>query len=469
MNESESDDVSMAEAETTAVEVELHDTATDGRGVGRLPGGKVVFVEGALGGECVTVRLERETRRMAEGTIQTLLKQSEMRQNPPCSQAERCGGCQLQHVTQEDQLTLKKQWLIQTLRRIGGWSSQQIDHAERLLRCHQARPLGYRVRARWHFDGATLGFFARRSHQVVSSEECLLLTPPLMVARSTLLAQLTTDELTRLYRRAGLVDVQFEATLLRNQAVVLSLGTLSCRRPQEKSTLQKTLQLLVKEWNGIQVDDQGFADVPHPECEPFRVGAQVFVQPHFEALSLYRAEILDSLRSLLKQPEFSSLERKNEWAAWDLYCGAGALSDLPGRAAGTGRQVTTWSVDGEAAAVAALQLNHPALAAHSLQADVREFIRNREDEVLLPDILICDPPRDGLGLAAAGDLSRLLADRGSPTALIWLACDNASLARDLKPFLDAGFKLHSMALFDCFTYTIHAETVVLLGSPGSNL
>ena len=467
MHDPELHDLPVTEAETAATEVELHDTATDGRGVGRLPTGKVVFVEGGISGECVTVRLEGETRTLAQGSLESVLKRSEMRQDPPCPQAARCGGCQLQHVTPEGQLTLKRQWLVQTLRRVGGWSSEQIDMADRLIRCQQASPQGYRVRARWHFDGETLGFFARRSHQVVSSEGCLLLTRPLADTRLELLARLKADRFRGLYQRAGLVDLQFEATLLRNHAVVLSLCGLVCRRPKEESTLRKNLQRLVREWNGPQVDGDGFANVAHPERDPFLVSAQVFVQPHFEALSLYRTEILDQLQRLLEQPAFSSLDRKAEWTAWDLYCGAGALSDLPGLAAGAGHEVTTWSVDGKASAIAALELNHPALAAHAVVGDVREFIRDREGDQDLPDILICDPPRDGIGLAAARSLSRLLADRPSPTAFIWLGCDNASLARDLKPFLDAGFMLHSMALFDCFTYTIHAETVVLLGCPGT--
>jgi len=461
------DDLSAAQTETVSTEVELHDTATDGRGVGRLPGGKIVFVEGGIGGECVTVRLERETRTLAEGSLESMLKRSKMRQDPPCPQAARCGGCQLQHVTPQGQLTLKRQWLIQTLRRVGGWSPEQIDLAVRLIRCHQGSTMNYRVRARWHFDGETLGFFARRSHQVVSSEDCLLLARPLGDTRSILLARLKADELSRLYRRAGLVDLQFEATLLRNHAVVLSLSALVCRRRKEEPELRKKLQLLVKEWNSAQVDGEGFADVAHPERDPFMVGARVFVQPHSEALSLYRAEILDQLRRLLRQPAFSSLDEKAKWTAWDLYCGAGALSDLPDLAAGAGHQVTTRLVDGEASAITALQLNYPALAAHAVVGDVRDFIRARIDDGKFPDILICDPPRDGIGLPAARSLSRVLADRRAPTALIWLACDHASLARDLKPFLDAGFRLHSMALFDCFTYTTHAETVTLLGCSGT--
>ncbi len=197
------DDLPAAETETVSTEVELHDTATDGRGVGRLPEGKVVFVKGGIGGECVTVRLERENRTLAEGSLESVLKRSEMRQDPPCPQAARCGSCQLQHVTPQGQLTLKRQWLIQTLRRVGGWSPEQVDLAVRLIRCHQGSPLSYRVRTRWHFDGETLGFFARRSHQVVSSENCLLLARPLEDTHSRLLARLKADELSRLYRRAG--------------------------------------------------------------------------------------------------------------------------------------------------------------------------------------------------------------------------------------------------------------------------
>ena len=456
-----------SEAETGTIEVELHDTATDGRGVGRLPTGKVVFVEGGLTGEVVGVQLERETRKLAEGSVSSVLERSEMRQEPPCPQAAHCGGCQLQHVMPRDQLTLKRQWLVQTLRRVGGWSQTHIDLAAGMLRCQQASPLGYRVKARWHFDGETLGFFARRSHLVVSSEGCLLVAPPLAEARSKLLARLQTDELSRLYRRAGLVDLQLEATVLRNDAVVLSLSALVCRKPKEEPALGDRLQTLVREWNDTRVDSDGFADVAHPRCEPFLVGSQVFVQPHFEALALYRAEILEQLKRLLEQPDFAALGERAGWTAWDLYCGAGALSDLPGLVAGADHQVTTFSVDGQASAITALELNHPALAAHSTVGDVREFIQDRVRDRELPDLVLCDPPRDGIGLPAARSLSRALAGRKDPTAFIWLACDNASFARDLKPFLEAGFGLHSLALFDCFTYTTHAETVALLGHPGT--
>ena len=93
--------------------------------------------------------------------------------------------------------------------------------------------------------------------------------------------------------------MQVAATLPRNQAVVLSLGGLVCRRPKEESTLRKNLQRLVREWNGPQVDGDGFATVAHPERDPFMVSAQVFVQPHFAALSLYLHDILDH-RQLLR-------------------------------------------------------------------------------------------------------------------------------------------------------------------------
>ncbi len=453
--------------ETGTIEIELHDTATDGRGVGRLPSGKVIFVEGGLTGEVVRVQLAQETRKPAEGSVLSVLERSDMRQEAPCPQAAHCGGCQLQYVTPGDQLTLKRQWLVQTLRRVGGWSQEQIDLADEMLRCQQASPEGYRVKARWHFDGETLGFFVRRSHRAVSSEGCLLVVRPLIDARSKLLDRLQGDGFRRLYRRAGLVDLQLEATVLRNDAVVLNLCVLECRKQKEEPALHERLQRLVSEWNDTQVDDDGFADVAHPECEPFLVGPRVFVQPHFEALSLYRAEILGQLKRLLEQPAFASLAKQDEWTAWDLYCGAGALSDLPGLAAGGDHQATTFSVDGEASAIDALEVNRPALAAHSTVGDVREFIQDRIHDQELPDIILCDPPRDGIGLPAARSLSRALAGRKDPTALIWLACDNASFARDLKPFLEAGFGLHSLALSDCFTYTTHAETVALLGHPST--
>lgn len=448
-------------------ELELHDTATDGRGVGRLANGKVVFVEGALGGEVITASLLHETNSMADAQVVSVIKKSDMRQKPPCRQASHCGGCQLQHIAPTAQLTLKKQWLVQTLRRIGQWPAEQIQAAGRILRCEQAVTSRYRQRVRWHFNGKDIGFFARRSHSVVSAEGCLIVAPPLERARAELLARLTSLEMAEHFAVAKLEDLQIEATLLKNEAVTLWLKDVKCAAGNAaEAKIRDLMHSFVKQWNGRQIDERGFIQINHPDIENFSIAPQGFLQPHRHAMELYRSEINKQLKSLIRLPGFEPLHNKRTWTAWDLYCGAGAFSDLPSKVAGNTRHVTTWSVEGVAAAINALKWNHPSMAAQATVDDVREFIAARVRASELPDLLLCDPPRDGIGAPTARVLAQALAKKGTPSAVVWIACDMASFARDTKPFLDASFNLHSLALFDCFTHTMHAEVIAIFWYPG---
>ena len=448
-------------------ELELHDTATDGRGVGRLANGKVVFVEGALGGEVITASLLHETNSMADAQVVSVIKKSDMRQKPPCRQASHCGGCQLQHIAPTAQLTLKKQWLVQTLRRIGQWPAEQIQAAGRILRCEQAVTSRYRQRVRWHFNGKDIGFFARRSHSVVSAEGCLIVAPPLERARAELLARLTSLEMAEHFAVAKLEDLQIEATLLKNEAVTLWLKDVKCAAGNAaEAKIRDLMHSFVKQWNGRQIDERGFIQINHPDIENFSIAPQGFLQPHRHAMELYRSEINKQLKSLIRLPGFEPLHNKRTWTAWDLYCGAGAFSDLPSKVAGNTRHVTTWSVEGVAAAINALKWNHPSMAAQATVDDVREFIAALVRASELPDLLLCDPPRDGIGAPTARVLAQALAKKGTPSAVVWIACDMASFARDTKPFLDASFNLHSLALFDCFTHTMHAEVIAIFWYPG---
>lgn len=462
------DSPSIATGSTPAFELELHDTATDGRGVGRLANGKVVFVEGGLGGEVITATLVHENSTMAEAQLVSVSKKSDMRQKPPCRHASQCGGCQLQHVTPAAQLALKKQWLVQTLRRIGQWPPEQINNAGRMLRCEQAASARYRQRVRWHFNGHELGFFARKSHNVVNADGCLIVAPQLDRARAELQARLTSPEFQQMFSKAGLVDLQIEATLLKNEAVTLWLKDSRCTGGNAaEAKMRESMHAFVKQWNGLQIDPKGFIQIAHPDMDSFVISPQGFLQPHRNAMELYRSEITRQLKQLIKQPGLEDLHGKRNWTAWDLYCGAGAFSDLPAKAAGTSRHVTTWCVEGVSAAINALKWNHSALANQATVEDVREFIAARVKANELPDILMCDPPRDGIGAPTARALATALTKKKSPSVVVWIACDMASFARDTKPFLDASFNLHSLALFDCFAHTMHAEVISIFWYPGA--
>ncbi|MBI4024739.1 MAG: class I SAM-dependent RNA methyltransferase [Verrucomicrobia bacterium] len=151
-------------------QVMIHDVALGGRGVGRLPDGKVVFVPYTLAGETVRIRLGKSRKGFAEAQLLEVVIPSPHRVPPPCPCFARCGGCQYQHAAYEEQLRIKQKQVRDTLERIGGFQRLPSIHLEAA-----PSPLGYRNQISVHSGPAReLGFFADDKRTVVDVERCLI-------------------------------------------------------------------------------------------------------------------------------------------------------------------------------------------------------------------------------------------------------------------------------------------------------
>jgi tRNA/tmRNA/rRNA uracil-C5-methylase (TrmA/RlmC/RlmD family) len=380
--------------------------------------GRVVFVRHALPGERVVVQVteDRHARFCRADAVEVLEAAPDRVERPcPYSGPGKCGGCDWQHVSHDGQLRLKADVVREQLARLAGLDVPVVVEAL------PGGPLRWRSRARFAVDRAGQpGLRRYRSHDIVPLDDCLITVEP--AARAVL---------SRRWPGAGAVDVAIDSagvvttTRLDRRGVPQSTRVLrpGAEVPEEPAgRAQRSAG--GRDW---EVEGTGFWQV-HPAAADALVGAVA---------------------------AFADV-RPGE-TVLDLYAGAGLFGGA--LAPGVGADGRVVCVESDPAACAAADANLADLPqAEVWQGDVdAPGLSELLDDLGRPDVVVLDPPRAGAG----PDVSRVIAG-AAPRAVVYVACDPASLARDIAVFADAGYRLDALRAFDCFPMTAHVECVALL-------
>jgi 23S rRNA (uracil1939-C5)-methyltransferase len=415
-----------------SLRVHLDGIAQGGDAVGHHDG-QVVFVQGGLPGEDVTVRVTERQRSFLRGVVEEVLQPSPERVLPRCPLFGRCGGCHWQTMSYQAQLACKRTIVAEQCQHVGQIADVPVAPAMGMQ-----EPWGYRSTAELHVAPAGLaGYYAAHSHEVVPLDSCPLLVPALNVL---------LPHLQRLLPEMAPADRPAEITLRWSWAEEVVLLLLEGGTRRGAVHLREALAGQVSEvsWSrGRQVQilaGRGFFFEALDE-KPLRVSPTSFFQVN-----------VPQARRLL-QTVLAMLDPRPEDYVLDAYAGVGALS-LP--LAGLVRRVTAIEV-------------HPAAV-----ADLRENARQRAGgghvealvglvEQVLPaqgeryDLVILDPPRRGCLPAA---LEAVLAAR--PRRIVYVSCHPGTLARDLRTLTAGGYRLCQVQPVDLFPQTFHVESVALL-------
>lgn len=400
--------------------------------------GKAIFVPLVLPGEQARVRIAAEKRGYATAELDELKVASPLRVVPACPHFGPCGGCQYQHTDYETQLQFKQAVLRETLER--GGVSPPGDIA--VLAAEAWR---YRNRIRLALDSqGHPGYRGRRSHAIVPIRECPIAAPLLVRAA------LTSSEVIRLMAPA-LRPTEMALFTDANETVLLL--TLFVSRP-------------------VNTGFDEFAIQVHNRI-PELAGAELVLQTSESQAGRTLAQWGDSSLSyctstLSYRVDHGAFFQVNRWLldplvdrvtaghrgalAWDLFAGVGLFAR---KLAESFAKVI--AVEAAPAATDALAANLQGTSAIAVTSSTLHFLReNRQGD--RPDWIIVDPPRTGLG----AEITQLIAEI-RPPALTYVSCDPATLARDLRALLAAGYSIESMTLADLFPQTYHLETVVRMG------
>ena len=425
-----------------------------GMGVARIDG-RVVFVHGALRGEKCRVLILKTLKSVAFAKVLEVIEPSSERITPDCPYFPRCGGCTYRHIRYEEELRLKRQRVQDNLSRIGGSdvTVEEILGARDTLR--------YRNKAQYPVskDGA-VGFYRARTHEVIECEYCLLVKPEADAAAEALREYMQScrvagyDEKTgrglvrHLYIRSNAAGESLVCVLVNGDKLPKEDRLVTLLRDACPKCTGIVLGTNTKKGNVILGDRYrtlwGSDRLEDTLCgKTFRLSV-----PSFYQVNRVQAE-----RLYAKAIEFAGLTGQE--TVLDLYCGAGtitlALSDHAKKVLGA--EIVPEAIDDARENAARNGVKN----AEFFCGDASDVAKKLARENLRPDVITVDPPRKGL----AADVVESIAEM-QPQRVVYVSCDSATMARDVKRLADLGYTAQRACAVDMFPRADHVETVVLL-------
>ncbi len=388
----------------------------------------VVMVPAALPGEQIQLTLTSSRRGAARGRLVRVMRGAEERREPPCKDAQRCGGCPLMIAGPDLQREIKQGFLRDACRGLPGGADTEIEWVG------SAQELNYRRRARLAWHGGTIGYRQLHSKRVLDIKTCGVLATPL---------QRGWDEVRDCLGTALRGDGEIQLELTDTDRVVVDLHAASdqapalfdacealCKRPSIAGVTLRTKDAgQPGTWGATEVT------IPFTDGESLVGPAGTFSQ----ANDSVNAKLVEAVVTLAEPAGLRVLE---------LHCGIGNFT--VGLAA---HAKTLVAVERDPRAVEACQenLKRRNLKARVAVGDANEPPKGRYDVVVL------DPPRQGARALFEG--SDVLP---GPKRVVYVSCDTATLARDLGLATEKGYRIDRLIGFDMFPQTAHLESVVRL-------
>jgi 23S rRNA (uracil1939-C5)-methyltransferase len=440
------------------IELEIIDLNSSGDGVAKVDG-QVVFVPDTVTGDRCLVRLLKLKSKYAEGKLEKLLESSSHRIRPRCIVADKCGGCQWQHIDYEYQLQVKSDRVLQALQRIGGFSQPNVASI-----LHNSNDLHYRNKSTYPLSRSAIGnvqagYYRKGSHQLINLNQC-----PVQDSRlNPLLAEIKQDiqrqgwsiyneelhrgKLRHLSLRIGKHTGEILLTLISTEPNLPGLpeqaeiwlkkypsltGVILNHHPQKNNVIfgEDTITIA-----GQSHLTEMFADIK------LQLQADTFFQVNTEAAETLSKVIIEQL------------DLKGDEIAIDAYCGIGTFT-LP-----IARKVErVIGIESHPASVEQAKLN--AQINNISNADfhlgtVEKVLRQIE---LQPQVILLDPPRKG----CEKSVIEAIIDK-KPDRIAYISCQPATLARDLKLLCNSGnYYLKLVQPADFFPQTTHVESVAFL-------
>jgi 23S rRNA (uracil1939-C5)-methyltransferase len=439
----------LTESESTVV-LQIEKLVHGGKGLAHQDS-LAVFVPRVLPGETVRVLVNRPRKGFAEGQLVEIVTPSADRVAPLCRVYGQCGGCQLQHTTVDAQLELKRAILTETLARVGGLHDVSIPPI-----VPSPENFGYRSRARFAVlqaapREAALAYHEEASGRLIAIGECPVLAPSL----NAIVAHL--NNILSFSKKMSLQEVSLAASSSGAGEVVIHYLTERATRADAEAWFEKVREgglirgqaLLAgrgRETRRFSEGDSALTEVI-AGCT-LRITHGSFAQANWKL----NAALGDTVKHwAFDRPDTSPLR------VLELYAGIGNFG-LP--------------IAREGALVTLVEGNRLALADAKDNAKVNHVGRCRframSAEAMLAvsaageyDLVIVDPPRTGLSKEALAGLIRL-----RPPRILYVSCDPATLARDLRAIVAADYRIARLQAYDMFPQTMHMETVVeLVGDP----
>lgn len=442
------------------VTLEIEDCGIDGEGIGKADG-FTVFVKDAVIGDTVTAKIMKSKKHYGYGKLIEILKPSPYRVEPKCAFARQCGGCQLQALSYEQQLVFKTNKVKGHLERIGGFKNLPMEPI-----IGMDEPYHYRNKAQFpvgrNKDGKIItGFYAGRTHTIIENRDCALGVPENKEVLDRVISHMEKwniapyDETTgnglvrHVLIRYGYFTGEVMVCLILNGTKLPHEDELAETLREIKGMTSITINVNKKKSNVILGEEirilwgQGYITD--------KIGD---ISYQISPLSFYQVNPKQTQKLYAKALEYADLH--GDETVWDLYCGIGTISLFLAQQAKFVRGV-------EIIPQAIENANENARINNITNV---EFFTGKAEEVLpreyekngtYADVIVVDPPRKGCDETLLETMIKM-----QPKRIVYVSCDSATLARDLKYLCANGYSLTRVCPVDQFGGTVHVETVALL-------
>ena len=442
------------------VTLEIEDCGIDGEGIGKADG-FTVFVKDAVIGDTVTAKIIKAKKNYGYGRLMEVLKPSPYRVEPKCEFARQCGGCQLQALSYDQQLVFKTNKVKGHLERIGGFTDIPMEPIIGMDELFHYRNKAQFPVGRNKEGKIVTGFYAGRTHNIIENRDCALGVAENKEVLDRVIAHMEKYGIEPYNEATGKGLVRH--VLIRygyfTKEVMVCLILNGNKIPKEEQLVKSlceipgmtsiTINVNKKRSNVILGEE--ICLLWGQEYITDRIGD---ISYQISPLSFYQVNPMQTQKLYAKALEYADLHGQE--TVWDLYCGIGTISLFLAQKAKfvRGVEIVPAAIENakENAKLNGLE-NTEFFVGKAEEVLPREYKKNG----VYADVIVVDPPRKGCDAMLLKTILKM-----QPKRVVYVSCDSATLARDLKYLCERGYELRKVCPVDQFGMTVHVETVVLL-------
>lgn len=442
------------------VTLEIEDCGIDGEGIGKADG-FTVFVKDAVIGDTVTAKIIKAKKNYGYGRLMEVLKPSPYRVEPKCEFARQCGGCQLQALSYDQQLVFKTNKVKGHLERIGGFTDIPMEPIIGMDELFHYRNKAQFPVGRNKEGKIVTGFYAGRTHNIIENRDCALGVAENKEVLDRVIAHMEKYGIEPYNEATGKGLVRH--VLIRygyfTKEVMVCLILNGNKLPKEEQLVKSLCEIPGMTSITINVNKKHSNVILGEEIRLLwgqeyitdRIGD---ISYRISPLSFYQVNPMQTQKLYAKALEYADLHGQE--TVWDLYCGIGTISLFLAQKAKfvRGVEIVPAAIENakENAKLNGLE-NTEFFVGKAEEVLPREYKKNG----VYADVIVVDPPRKGCDETLLETMVEMNPDR-----IVYVSCDSATLARDLKYLCERGYELRKVCPVDQFGMTVHVETVVLL-------
>lgn len=488
---------------------EIIDISTEGEGIGKV-NGYPFFIKDTIIGDQVEIRAIKLKKNYGYGRLEKVITPSPFRVTPSCCFHRQCGGCQIQAMSYEQQLAFKHNKVRNNLLRIGGFGPEELDRIMEPV-VGMEEPFRYRNKAQYPIGmdkegNPVAGFYAGRTHSIIANTECLLGVDENRTILEAILQYMKEYSISAYEEASGkglvrhvlirkgftsgeiMVCLVINPEHMKGRTGIREKNSKREWLPHQKELIERLVAIRGMTSISVSINCEKTNVIMGTEIYTLwgkeRITDTIFVRDvdncfartgdgiafSISPLSFYQVNPVQTEKLYSLALSYAGLSGKE--SVWDLYCGIGTISlFLSGRASKVyGVEVVPQAIEDAKQNAANNGITNAEFFAGKAEEVLPEFYGRKDavshsagsaeqgrEGMLHPDVIVVDPPRKGCDEMCLDTMLKMAPDR-----IVYVSCDSATLARDLRILCDGGYELKRVRPVDMFPQTVHVECVIMM-------